>query len=169
MTAGRRALTLAVLACVVGSAVALGAATRTWTVEVATRPDPLPPLRHARTGSALLPWLPALAVVALAGAGALLATRRTGRVAVGVLLVVSGAGVLAGGIYGLVAVDSVRAVWPTLCVLGGGLVAVVGALTVVRARDWPSLGTRYERRPAARAETDLWSALDRGEDPTADR
>ena len=72
---GRRALTYAVLLCVAGAGLALATATRTWAVEVTLRPAPLPAVRETSTGATLLPWLPALALVGLAGAGALLATR----------------------------------------------------------------------------------------------
>jgi hypothetical protein len=61
--------TLAVVACVAGAALALFAAGRGWTEVTQARPEPLPPLHEVRTGSALLPWLPAAALVALAGAG----------------------------------------------------------------------------------------------------
>lgn len=168
----RRELALAVLGCLAGAGLALFAATRTWVVEVVARPAPLPAQRTALTGGSLLPWLPALAVVALAGAGALPATRRAGRALVGLLLVASGLGVAVGGGYGLVAVAGVAAVWPALCVLGGLAVAAAGAAAVVRGRRWHTMGTRYERpahRPAPGSGTtasELWDALDRGEDPT---
>ena len=60
-----------------------------------------------------------------------------------------------------------------------GLLAVVGGgvLTVLTYRRWPALGSRYERpvegNPGVvngpgepRGSADLWTALDRGEDPT---
>jgi hypothetical protein len=171
----RRELALAVLGCLAGAGLALFAATRTWAVEVVARPAPLPAQRAAHTGGSLLPWLPALAVVSLAGVGALPATRRAGRTLVGLLLVAAGLGVAAGGGYGLAATADVAAVWPALCVLGGLAVTASGAAAVVLGRRWHSMGTRYERRarrpepsrPATASE--LWEALDRGEDPTADR
>ncbi len=164
----RRGLWLAVLGCLAGATLALFAATRQWTVEVTARPAPLPALRTVRTGGSLLPWLPPIAVVALAGAGALLATRRAGRVAVGVLIGVAGLAIVVGGCYGL---TTAPGGWPALCLAGGALVAAAGAVTVLRGKGWPSLGTRYERthRPEATESANLWDALDRGEDPTADR
>ncbi|MBM0233153.1 Trp biosynthesis-associated membrane protein, partial [Micromonospora sp. STR1_7] len=117
---GRRELTYAVLLCVAGAGLALWAATRTWSLELTVRPAPLPPMRDAHGGAALLPWLPALALVTLAGGGALLATRGRVRRLLGVLLGVLGLAVAAGGGYGLVAdLDGVASrQWPALCLLG---------------------------------------------------
>ena len=73
-------------ACLAGAGLALYAATRIWSVAVTTRPG-LPDLRSTRTGAAAQPWLIALALVALAGTGALLATRGVLRRGLGGLLV----------------------------------------------------------------------------------
>ncbi|MGK5741839.1 Trp biosynthesis-associated membrane protein [Micromonospora sp. URMC 103] len=181
--AGRRELTYAVLLCLAGAGLALWAATRTWSVELTVRPSPLPPERATRTGAGLLPWLPALAVVGLAGGGAVLATRGRLRQLLGALLAVLGLAVAAGGGYGLVAgfEGEVSRQWPALCLLGGLLAAGGGLLTALRGRAWPAMGARYERptrnaaAPAAgpaagpvtgRRTTEAWDALDRGEDPT---
>ncbi|WP_327034663.1 Trp biosynthesis-associated membrane protein [Micromonospora ureilytica] len=187
---GRRALTYAVLLCLAGAGLALWAATRSWSVELTVRPAPLPPVRDARSGASLLPWLPALALVTLAGGGAVLATRGRLRRVLGVLLGVLGLAVAAGGGYGLVADVGgvVSRQWPALCLLGGLLAAVGGWWTAVRGGDWPAMGARYERPArtapeaasaqsdpggpptplAGRRTTEAWDALDRGEDPTAD-
>lgn len=167
----RRQVAVAVLAAAAGAGLALWAAGQGWTVRVTARPAPLPPLRVTRTGGSLLPWLPALGWVALAGAGAVLATRRLGRALVGAVLVAAGAGLLAAGGYGL-SLPGVRAGWPLLAALGGALVAGAGVATLLRGAGWPAMGTRYERAAAPRtggpaSEAELWSALDRGEDPTA--
>lgn len=152
----RRELAYTVLLCVVGAGLALFAASRTWAVEVVPRPAPLPPARTPQAGG---PLLSALAVAALAGAGALPATRGRARTALGVLLVAAGVGIVAA------AAPSLPAGWPALCALGGGAVAAAGALAVVRGRRWSGMGTRYERA-APVTGSDLWDALDRGEDPT---
>ncbi|MEV1330194.1 Trp biosynthesis-associated membrane protein [Micromonospora costi] len=180
--AGRRELTYAVLLCLAGAGLALWAATRTWSVELSVRPAPLPPERAAHTGAGLLPWLPALAVVGLAGGGAVLATRGRLRQGLGALLALLGLVVAAGGGYGLVAAfeGTVSRQWPALSLVGGLLAAGGGALTALRGRTWPAMGARYERPvrntapPAAppagpvtgRRTTEAWDALDRGEDPT---
>jgi hypothetical protein len=183
---GRRALAVALLLCLAGAAVALLAANRTWTVELAARPAPLPSVRTARSGGDLLPWLPALALVGLAGAGAVLATRGVVRRLLGALLLLLGLGIAAGGGYAAIVVDRGMAgpAGPLLAVLGGLTAAGGGAVTALSGHRWPGLGARYEsphragppapgdgdRRTAARVEgrttSEAWDALDRGEDPT---
>ncbi|MEU4481392.1 Trp biosynthesis-associated membrane protein [Micromonospora sp. NPDC023966] len=174
---GRRELTYAVLLCLAGAGLAFWAVTRTWSVELTARGS-LPPARHARTGAELLPWVSALALVGLAGGGAVLATGGRVRRLLGGLLTLLGLGVAAGGGYGLTG-SGVSRQWPAL-VLVGGLVLVAGALlTLLRGAGWPAMGARYERRAARPAEPaganrpavergtrDAWEALDRGEDPT---
>ncbi|SBT44566.1 Trp biosynthesis-associated membrane protein [Micromonospora auratinigra] len=174
---GRRELTYAVLLCLAGAGLAFWAVTRTWSVELTARGS-LPPSRHARTGADLLPWVSALAVVGLAGAGAVLATRGRVRRLVGVLLTGLGLAVAAGGGYGLTE-GGVSRQWPALVLAGGLLAATGGVLTALRGAGWPAMGARYERahrpagppgdadRPAVeRGTRDAWEALDRGEDPT---
>jgi hypothetical protein len=133
---------------------------------VTNRPAPFPPLTTRRTGASLEPWLPALAIVGLAGAGALVALRGRVRVVLGVLL--TGVG---GAIGGLAAGAGNNPLWPTVCILSGVVVALAGMATVRCSKDWPAMGARYERsatqperKPVTQAE--LWDALDRGEDPT---
>jgi hypothetical protein len=181
----RRQLTLAVLACVVAAAVALLAASRTWLVEVRPRPAPLPAVSTARTGGDLVPALPALALVALAGSGGLVATRGRGRPAVGVLLVAAGLGMtLAAAVAGAMSTGSAiladgttaegepaAVVGAVAAGLAGLVVGAVGASTVRRGRTWPALGRAYESAPAGRIETgesDMWDAFDRRIDPTSD-
>lgn len=156
----------AIILCLVGAGLALYAATRTWAVDVTVRPAPLPELRTPHDGG---PWLSALAVVGLAGAGAVVATRGQMRRAVGVLLTGVGLALTVGGALGLR--DSGG--WPTLCMIGGIAVLTAGGMTVTKAGSWPQMGARYRRdRPAPAAQdgsvasAQAWDALDRGEDPT---
>jgi hypothetical protein len=162
----RRQLGYAVVACLAGAGLALFAATRTWVVEIDARPTPLPPIRTARTGGELIGWLPALAIVGVAGAGALLATRAAARRAVGVLLLLVGIGIAGAVVYAGVEHDGLTAPWPVLCTLGGLVVAGAGVAAGTRGQRWPAMGARYERSAARPAETSAWDALDRGEDPT---
>ena len=162
MNVRRRSLALAVALCAVGAAAAWFAATRTWDETVIHRAAPLPPSTTGETGNQAMPGLAALAVVGLAGAGAVLATRGVGRRLVGVLLMLVGLGLAGAGIVG---VGAARTWWPVLCAAGGLLVLAGGLFTVVRGQRWPHMGTRYDRRPSTR-EPDAWTALDRGEDPT---
>lgn len=137
----------AVLACLVGAGLALYAATRVWSVAVTTRPG-LPDLRSTTTGAAAQPWLLALAVVALAGAGALLATRGVARRGLGGLLVLVGAGVAVAAITARAGLDGGSLAGPIACVVGGALVIVGGLGAARRGHEWPAMGSRYERRTA---------------------
>jgi len=160
----RRELALAVLVAAAAAGLALYAASRTWRVDVTVRPAPLSAIRTARAGGALLPPLPALALVALAGAGALLATRGRARAAVSTLIAACGLGIVGAAAYALAALDGVGPLWPAVCLVGGAAVTGVGAVALRRGSGWPALGARYDRRPDP--EPPLWDALDRGEDPT---
>ncbi|GAA4961230.1 Trp biosynthesis-associated membrane protein [Actinoplanes utahensis] len=168
----------AVLACLAGAALTLYAATRVWAVQVEQRPG-LSDLRTEQTGSDVQPWLTGLALVALAGAGALFATRGVVRRVLGVLLALSGAGIAVGAVLARAgadpgAVGAAGTLWPVACVIGGAVVAVGGVVTARHGHRWAAMSSRYERRPAGPVEKEetpggraLWDALDRGEDPTA--
>ncbi|MEU6021446.1 Trp biosynthesis-associated membrane protein [Micromonospora sp. NBC_01739] len=169
----RRELAYAVLACLAGAGLALWAVTRTWTVQATGSA-----LDEEGSGAGLLPWLPALALVGLAGGGAMLATGGWLRRGVGGLLALLGLAMAAGGGYGLVADlgDQVSRQWPALTLLGGLIAAAGGVLTALRGDRWPAMGARYERRSGQAVDSggpiegagtrDAWEALDRGEDPT---
>lgn len=169
-------LTLAVVLCAAGAALALYASSKNWSVEVMRRPAPLPAVRTVRSGADFVPWVPALALVSLAGAGALVATRRAGRTVIGGLLVLLGLGVAVGAAVGLSAatgeVGSTGPGWPVVTLIGGLVVTAVGTLALRRGRRWPTMGSRYERaatRTTVGAEDDparVWDALDSGDDPT---
>ncbi|GAA1900015.1 Trp biosynthesis-associated membrane protein [Asanoa iriomotensis] len=159
---GRRPLTLAVLLCAVGAGLAFVGAGRVW--EHGLTHGVAAPSSFDQTGSDLVPGLTALALVALAGAGALLATRGWARRAVGALVLLVGLGLVA------LAFDRVfdaSTAWPALTAVGGVLVVVGGLAAALAGHRWPGMGARYERSPkAAGGTTDAWNALDRGEDPT---
>ena len=180
----RRSYALTLLACLAGAALALYAGTRTWSLRVTPRVG-MSDLRTARTGADVEPWVIGLALVALAGAGALLATHGWARRVLGVLLILVGAGVAAGAVIGRAGLDTGEAgaggtVWPIACAVGGVIVAVGGVTAVRRGHLWPGMSARYDRSPAppeqpAPAADPLsppdhratWDALDRGDDPTA--
>jgi hypothetical protein len=185
----RRGLATAVLACVVGAGIALFAATRTWSTTTQRQAPPLPDKLVHHTGGSLIGWLPALALVGLAGAGALLATRGIGRTIIGVLLVIVGLGVVGGAIDGL---DMAAGVWPVFVGVGGLGIAWSGLAALRSGATWPAMGARYERSAAPAGPTDgsaggsavapadraatagrrprthasMWDDLDRGVDPT---
>ena len=191
----RRELSVVLAAAALGAGLTLLVSGQGWATVTAVRRAPLPPVSAVATGGELAPLAPAAALVLLAAAGALLAVRGTGRVLVGLLAVVAGAGiawssgrVLAGAdvvttqlqAFGVPASDlavDVAPVWPVLAVAGGVLGVLAGLAAVVRGRRWPALGRRYERAggtaapaPATQEQRaqSAWAALDRGDDPTAD-
>jgi hypothetical protein len=138
----RRGLTAAVLAAAGGAGLALFGASRVWWVEVVPRPAPLRPEEIAHTGGSLAPLLPALGLVALAGAGSLLATRGSARRLVGALLTVVALGTaitVAGALRGA------RPLWPAVCLVGAVLIGVAGVLAIRYGGQWPEMGARYRR------------------------
>ncbi|MEV0003880.1 Trp biosynthesis-associated membrane protein [Micromonospora sp. NPDC050980] len=172
----RRELAYAVLLCLAGAGLAAWAATRSWSVEPATR-DVLPAGQRSRTGADLLPWVSALAYVGLAGGGAVLATGGRLRRLLGVSLTGVGLALAVGGGVGLTEAGVSRH-WPALVLVGGLALAAGGACAAWRGGGWPAMGARYDRRAAPasavdagrpavqRGTRDAWDALDRGEDPT---
>jgi hypothetical protein len=140
---GRRGLTVVLIACALASALVVYAASRVWGEVVTVRPAPFPPLVTRRTGSSLAPWLPALGVVGLAGAGALVATRGVARALVGGLLAACGAGTVLVALLPLG--DRAGVGWPLLSAAAGLVVAAAGVFTIRNNRGWPALGARYER------------------------
>lgn len=179
----RRGPALAVLLCLLGAFLVLVAAGRTWLSGVEELPAPLPARDVALTAGDLGLALQALGLVGLAGVPALAATRRAGRIVVGVVLLLAGVLVVvrAAGVLldpdGAADPDGLSlTAWPAVAVAGGLLLVAAGLLVAVRGRRWAALGRRYEA-PGASAQTDpetsgpvaereLWEALDRGEDPT---
>jgi Tryptophan-associated transmembrane protein (Trp_oprn_chp) len=160
----RRGLALVIVVCAAAAAAVLLAASRTWSHVVTPRPAPFPPLTTERTGASLEPWLPPLAIVGLAGAGALVAVRGRLRVALGIVLILI-------GVVTTVLSFRTMSMWSALSAGGGVVIALAGLATVRCSAQWPAMGARYER-PAAQPErkpvtqAELWDALDRGEDPT---
>ena len=118
-------------------------------------------------GSERYPWLWALALVALAGGGAVLATKGVVRTVVGWILVVAGAGLVIGGAVAVA--HEAAPFWPIVTVLGGAAVFDAGWLTVHKGRSWAGMGARYERTTTGSADTPrgMWDELDHGRDPTA--
>ena len=181
--------TTAVAAAALGAALLLLVTGRTWFTVTGTGQVPLPPVDVS--GSSVSPGIPALALVALAGAGGLLAARGVLRRLVGVLLAAAGAAVVVlAGTDGLLpgardaALQAARddlplvsssevtatVLWPLLALVAGALVAAAGAAALVAGARWSGLGARYDSpsgRGAGRVRSD-WEALDQGVDPTGD-
>jgi uncharacterized membrane protein (TIGR02234 family) len=75
---------------------------------------------------------------------------------------------------------TVHAGWPVLSALCGVLVLVAGVLIALRGHRWGTMSRRYDAPSGpvsaedvsaarARADASMWTALDRGADPTAER
>jgi uncharacterized membrane protein (TIGR02234 family) len=65
--------------------------------------------------------------------------------------------------------------WPTLSAVAGGLLVLAGVAVAARAARWSELSARYDAprgsdpqdgTERARTDASMWSALERGEDPT---
>jgi drug/metabolite transporter (DMT)-like permease len=140
----RQQLVAAVVGTVLAASLALFAASRTWLVRTTPRADPAPPLVENVSGASMVRLLPALALVALAGAGAIVATRGRWRSVVGVLISAAGlAMVLLQRAPGRTA--GIASGWVLVVALCGASIAVAGAFTLRNGGKWPTLGARYER------------------------
>ena len=170
-TSNARGFTIALAACVVGAGITLFAVTRTWSQTLTRRPAPLAPVMTGHAGTGHLGWVVAIALVGLAGAGALVATKAGVRTVVGVLLGLAGLAIVGGGIEGLTIAGGVRLAWPVIVMIGGLLIAYGGLRTTREGASWPAMGARYERPARSRSgpatEASMWDDLDRGVDPTA--
>jgi hypothetical protein len=177
-----RGLAIAFVLCAAGAGLALWAVTQPWGVALVHRVTPLPPVSQTILGREAAPISTALALVALAGALALLALKRIGRTILGVLLALCGLGILIDAVAGLTgsalrpasssATVTVAPMWAVLAIGGGVLVLVGGLWIALRAGTWTS-SARYElptAKPRVTAgvatDAETWDALDRGEDPT---
>jgi len=175
---GRRALAVAVLGCLAGAGLVLLAAGQPWAHAVAG--GGAAGVTTVRvSGAEVVAVVSGLAVLALAGSVALLATRRTGRRLVGAVLALAGlsivAGTLAGrtdpgpalreaageatGRIGAPVTDVATTGWPWLAVAGGLLVLATGLAAAVLGPRWSAMSSRYERdggvvAPASGSGTD---------------
>ncbi len=166
----------------VSAATLVLAAGRTWVTAHPGLSTAPPVVRVA--GTELAPGALSLALVVAAAGIVLLTAGRWARLLGAALLVLGGAGELAGAVSVLAA--PARAVlpavaqasgitpaglrpppvsvsaWPWVALLAGGVAMAAGLLAAVRSHRWPALGRRYEVATAARGA----DSIDR---PTADR
>jgi hypothetical protein len=172
----RRELAAVVAAVAAGGALGVLATARAWSTIAVTRVAPLGPVRHDVSGRTLQPGVTGLAVVALAGVLALLATRGVTRRAIGAVLALAGAGMVWWSLAGLSAVSAARGrhlvadartvaglatatatdvtvhpVWVVLAALGGVFVAAGGVTTAIRGGRWRAMSARYESPVGATA------------------
>jgi uncharacterized membrane protein (TIGR02234 family) len=188
-----RAYGLTLLAGLVSAGAVTVGVSRPWVTATATVAG-LPVIHGSVEGARVAPLAGALGFVLLAAVGAVVATRGWVRRALGVLIVVSAAVVLAAAVHpgatsGAVEqtlsakgwaggpYDATVSAWRALvgagavgCLLAGSLVARFGG-------SWASMGARYDAPggtttssdTASRVEpteTDLWRSIDSGRDPT---
>nr|WP_225447458.1 TIGR02234 family membrane protein [Streptacidiphilus sp. PB12-B1b] len=181
----RRSLALMLLFAVVGAAVVLLAAGRTWARgEVAFQSSVL---HVSATGSQTTGLPSALALVALASAVAVFAVRGNARRLVGGLLALAGAAVVAacvGAATGSAALDRraaaavglstataghvTHAAWPWAGAAGGVLLLLAGLLVIARGRDWPGMSSRYEAPERRRVGAGTAAAANRPDHTPAD-
>ena len=190
----RRVFATALLLELIGGGAALVLAGRPWLTVTVSRPRPLANELVHLSGKTLQPGVFGLALVALAGVVAVLATKRLGRRVVGTALVLAG-GLLVwragSGLAGIspaqarslavtaassIGVDQSSAVhlthnqvWPLLTIVCGVLVIASGVLVAVRGASWTVMSARYDAPVESgppQTEVAIWSALDRGDDPT---
>jgi uncharacterized membrane protein (TIGR02234 family) len=189
------AFALAVALEVLGAGVALLLSLRDWQTVTTPRAG-RPPDVLGLSGRAVDSASTAIALVALAGVVAVLATRGVIRRVVGGLVALAGAGLVwraavalspmsaararalvrdrhaTVSTAGVVPHVDVHAVWPALSLVCGLFVLASGALTAWRGHRWQVMSARYEATPAAedddqaKAAATLWRALDEGDDPT---
>jgi uncharacterized membrane protein (TIGR02234 family) len=188
---------LALLLQLIGAAGALLVATRSWQTVTTPRPRPFRDDVLQLSGRTVDAAPTALALVALAGVIAVIATRGWARRLVGAVVAVAGVLLVWRSLDGLSAVSQERArafvadkhsavelgsvariavhgAWAWLSAVCGVVIVGAGLLTVWRGQKWRAMGAKYERAAAVddeqarqRANASLWTALERGEDPTS--
>lgn len=161
----RRELVVDLIVLLAGAGLVLLAGTQVWIEGLegnGAQPNPAMNADAAGvSGGTVSPGSRALGLLGLAGVVAVPATGGWLRRVVGLLLTAAGLGVV------LLGVSAGETVWPWLSVLGGILISLSGLATVWRGPSWSMMGSRYEAPSRADSRDDAWSALDRGEDPTA--
>lgn len=174
MNGSRRQFLLALLLEVLGAAGALLITTRTWQTVLAPRPRPLADDTLHLSGRTIDSSPTALALVALAGVVAVLATHGLARRLVGVVVLASGALLVWRSLDGLRAVTSTRALelltdkhsgvgldsqpqvtvhtgWAWLSAACGLLTIAAGTLIALRGHRWSGMSARYESPTGRRA------------------
>ncbi|MGH3457376.1 Trp biosynthesis-associated membrane protein [Aeromicrobium sp.] len=176
------------LALLAAGALALLAATRPWLRATVESPG-LPSDVVTVGGRDAAPAAFGLALVVIAAALAVIATKGWVRRGVGALVVVTS---LAGaalaqqadpsiGPFRRVLADSPAftgsnypvgtfTAWQLVTVVTFLAAAVLGAVVVALAGKWPTMGSRFDapvaQKDEPRTEGDLWAAMDEGRDPT---
>jgi uncharacterized membrane protein (TIGR02234 family) len=179
---------VAVAGCVISGATALLAVGRVWLHYTVPR-NGLADLRATATGHGVAQPAATLALVVLAGVVVFPATRGLGRRVAGAAIALAGVGI----VYLAVATiafttdqldlpdastytDGRATAWPWIALVAGVVAVATGIYGAVASGRWPSMGRRYESRPAGSpaagpltdlTELAMWDRLDEGDDPTA--
>ncbi len=188
-----KAFAAALAAQIVGAGAVLLIATRTWQTIRTAREHPFTDDVVSVSGRTVDGAVTALALVALAGVVAVIATKGGARRVIGALVAASGVALIWRTASAMPAVDATRARelvraahpqvagtphvathpgWAVLSLAGAVLVVAAGLLIAWRGARWAGLSARYERAPVdpeqarARADASMWTALERGDDPT---
>ncbi len=168
MTA-RAEYVVALLLDALGAGVAVLLGSRYWQTIVSSRARPFTDDVLVVSGRAIDSAPTALALVALAGVVAVLATRSVARRAIGAFIALAGIGIVWRASAAMSPVDAARArqlvrekrprvgvsdtavpdvsshtVWAVLTVICGVLVVVGGVLIAVRGGRWAAMSARYE-------------------------
>ena len=168
------------------------AAQQTWARSALSTPG-LPDDTVTVSGSDALAIVPALGLVVVAAALAIIAASVRLRRVVGALVIIASVAGIIITVGGGSAVDHsfVRAVhespafagqsvpeaqtsvlWPVVAVAGFAVAAVAGALVIWWAGSWATMGRRYDAPAAhgqptqADSDAEIWQAQDDGRDPT---
>jgi len=183
----------ALAAQIVGAAAILLVATREWQTITTVRQHPFADDVVGVSGRTVDGAITALALVALAGVVAVIATKGAARRVIGGLVALSGVALLWRIVAAMPAVTDGRArelvraahpqvagpphvtthpIWAALSLIGAVLVVAAGLLIAWRGGRWAGLSARYDRaavdpeQSRARADASMWTALERGDDPT---
>ncbi|RUR00703.1 Trp biosynthesis-associated membrane protein [Labedella endophytica] len=193
----RRLKSLSILAVLVISGLVFLTWTRAWFVFSVTAGQTAGVVVEA-TGETAAPALAALGLAGLAAGAALGIAGRLFRVILGSLTALIGASVVLSAALALAdpigssssaistatgvagsesvaqAVESVEtSIWPSLAIVVGVLLALVGAAVVLTAGRWPGPSRKYDAVRFEHADdgapldaVDSWDELSRGDDPT---
>lgn len=181
-----------VLATLAAGGLAFLASRRTW-AEADVKAQGLAAAKISVTGGDAQPLVPALAIVVVTAALAILAAGPRLRRVVGAFTMVvsvvavivvprSGSGSLADAVRSAAEKspaytgpssigDTSHAPWDLLTIAAFVLALALGAVTLRYSRAWPTMSSRYDA-PTSRPTpddptgTDMWKAMDRGDDPT---
>lgn len=138
------------------------------------------------SGSTVAPLASVAGWLAAAGLAGIIATRTWGRVIIGAIVTIAGAGsALAVSWFAVASAGLIQAAaesyagetlarplaysmtwWWIPSLIASLLVLAAGLLTCARGRTWPGLGRKYDR--ANPRQLTAWQALDEGQDPTLD-